>query len=126
MLRRAAPKPQNKRIRQKRKLKEFAVTLEIIFALFFPSQVCQAAAPPARPAIHRPQVSGASVLLQADRRHAHRHFPHGDARGSASDHMTPAMPPPSLVHTPAMSAKMKKKRLDSNCKTAYFVLSRTL
>lgn len=100
--------------------------IKVNFSLFFPLQVCQAAAPPACAAIHRPQVSGASVLLQAHRRHAHRHFPHGDARGSAPDHMTPATPPPPIVHTPAVSAKMKKKRLDSNCKTAYFVLSRTL
>lgn len=81
------------------------------FSLFFPWQVCEAAAPAARPALHRPQVSGASLLLQVDRRHAHRHFPHGDAGGSAPDHMTPATPPPSLVNIPAMSAKMKKEYL---------------
>ncbi|XP_039667928.1 retinoic acid receptor RXR-gamma-B isoform X4 [Perca fluviatilis] len=57
-------------------------------------QVCQAAAPPARPALHRPQVSGASVLLQADRGHAYRHLPDGDAGGSASDYMTPVPPFP--------------------------------
>lgn len=57
-------------------------------------QVCQAAAPPARPALHWPQVSGASVFLQADRGHAYRHLPDGDAGGSAPDHMTPVPPSP--------------------------------
>lgn len=60
-------------------------------------QVCQAAAPPARPALHRPQVSGASVLLQADRRHAYRHLPDGDAGGTASDHMTTVPPFPLYI-----------------------------
>ncbi|KAA8589985.1 hypothetical protein FQN60_013350 [Etheostoma spectabile] len=58
------------------------------------NMVCQAAAPPARPALHRPQVSGASVLLQADRGHAYRHLPDGDAGGSASDYMTRVPPFP--------------------------------
>lgn len=48
-------------------------------------QVRQAAAPAARPALHRPQVPGAPVLLQAHRGHAHRHLPHGDAGGPAPD-----------------------------------------
>lgn len=56
-------------------------------------KVCQVAAAPACPALHRPQMSGASVLFQANRRHAHRHLPDGDAGGAASDHMTPALPP---------------------------------
>ena len=66
-------------------------------------QVCQAAAPPARPALHRPQVSGASVLLQADRGHAYRHLPDGDAGGAASDHMTPVPPLPPCIYSHIVS-----------------------
>lgn len=44
-------------------------------------------AAPATPsaAIHRPQVSRAPVLLQADRRRAHRHVPDGHAREHRRD-----------------------------------------
>jgi len=84
-------------------------------------QVCQAVAASARPSLHRPQVSRTSLLLQADRGHAHRHLPHGDAGGPPPDHMTPVMwPPPHptppllvSVYTPEMSVirTFKKKKI---------------
>lgn len=84
------------------------ISIEIIFFLFSPFwKVCQVAAAPARPALHRPQMSGAFVLFQAHRRHAHRHLPDGDAGGTASDHMTPALPPYPCIYSCAVS-KMKK------------------
>ncbi len=52
------------------------------------TQICQAAPPSARSALHRTEVPGASVLLQAHRRHTYRHFPHGDAGSATSNHMT--------------------------------------
>lgn len=57
------------------------------FILLF-TQVCQAAPPSARSALHRTEVPGAPVLLQTHRRHTYRHFPHGDAGSAASNHMT--------------------------------------
>lgn len=71
-----------------------------ISKVFCDLQVCQTAAPPPCSALHRTQVSGASLLLQANRGHAHRHLPDGDAGGSTSDHMTPSPPPlPPLTCT---------------------------
>lgn len=55
---------------------------------FFSFQVCQAAPPSARSALHRTEVPGAPVFLQTHRRHTYRHFPHGDAGSTASNHMT--------------------------------------
>lgn len=75
------------------------------------SQVCQAATPSARPALHRPKVSGAPVLLQADWGHAYRHLPDGDAGGSASDHMTPVAPLPPCIYSHIVSdMKMELKK----------------
>lgn len=51
-------------------------------------KVCQAALASARPSFHRAEVPGTPVLLQAHWRHAHRHFPNGDAGSAAPDHMT--------------------------------------
>ncbi len=61
-----------------------------VWAFFFSlvTQVCQAAPPSARSALHRTEVPGASVLLQTHRRHTYRHFPHGDAGSATSNHMT--------------------------------------
>ena len=56
-------------------------------------QVRQAAAAPARPALHWPQVPGAPLLLQAHRGHAHRHLPHGDAGGPTPDDLGPRFRP---------------------------------
>lgn len=72
----------------------------MITQLYLP-QVCQTAAAPACPALHRPQMSGASVLLQANWRHTYRHFPDGDAGSAASDHMTSVFPFPP-VYTPTL------------------------
>ncbi|XP_054039756.1 retinoic acid receptor RXR-beta isoform X3 [Rissa tridactyla] len=64
-------------------------------------QVRQAAPAPAGPALHRPQMPGASFLLQAHRGHPHRHLPHGDARS----------PPPALLrHPPPPPPPPQKKK----------------
>lgn len=52
-------------------------------------QVCQAAAAPPSPALHRLEVPGAPFLLQAHRGHAHRHLPHGDAGGPPPNDLGP-------------------------------------
>ena len=57
------------------------------------TQVRQAVAEVTSAALHRAQVSGALVLLQADRRHAHRHFPNGDARSPTSNDIIAVSPP---------------------------------
>lgn len=59
-------------------------------------QVCQAVATVTGPALHRPQVSGAPLLLQAHWRHAHRHLPNGDARSPSPDD-TPLTPCPASL-----------------------------
>lgn len=68
-----------------------------------PPQVRQAAAAPARPALHRPQVPGAPLLLQAHRGHAHRHLPHGDAGGPAPADLGP--PRPARARPPGPGAR---------------------
>lgn len=53
-------------------------------SLAWSSQVCEAPPPTSSTAFHRLEVSGASLLLQADRWHAYWHFPHGNAWSSPS------------------------------------------
>lgn len=48
------------------------------------AQICEAPSSTSSTAIHRLEVLGASLLLQADRWHAYWHFPHGNAWSSPS------------------------------------------
>lgn len=107
----------------------YIIENDCTFSAFHPFwQVCQVAAPTARTALYWPQVSGASVLLQADWRHTHRYFPDGDAGDPTSDHMTPVPSPcPPCIYSYIVNDVKKKKRLESTCETVlYFVPSKTL
>lgn len=59
-----------------------------------PFQVCQTPPAPASTTVHRAEVPGAPLLLQADRGHPHRHLPHGDAGDTPAGHLRVRSPPP--------------------------------
>lgn len=75
-------------------------------------QIRQAPAAITSTALHRPQVSGALVLLQAHRRHAYWHLPHGDARSPSSNDIiaeraelsSPLLSSPHVSHQPGSGA----------------------
>ncbi|XP_021261095.1 retinoic acid receptor RXR-gamma isoform X3 [Numida meleagris] len=56
--------------------------------------VCQTPPAPASTTVHRAEVPGAPLLLQADRGHPHRHLPHGDAGDTPAGHLRVQFPPP--------------------------------